>query len=50
MEVAPIDEAIEELKWALEELEHTRTDDDYDNVMKQLAAIGRLADSMMPEA
>jgi hypothetical protein len=48
IEIAPIDEAIDDLRWALEELEHTRSDDDYDRVMKELVAIGRLADSMLP--
>lgn len=50
MEVSPIDEAIEDLKWALEELEHTRSDDDYDKVMQEIKAIQRLADGMTPDA
>lgn len=47
--IAPIDEAVEELKWALEELEHTRSDDDYDRVIQELNRIQKLADSMISE-
>ena len=49
MEIPPIDEAIEDLKWALEELEHTKSDDDYDRVTKELTAIQRLADELYVE-